>query len=138
MSVVPAMLAERLGLPQVTFASELTVEGDVGDDPPRRRRRRRETVQASLPAARVGDRPDQRAALPLVQGDHGGQEEAGRDAGRWPTSASTPSYVGLGGGVDPGGLLRPAAAAHAGARSSRTRARAARKLAEFLAAQKFI
>ena len=27
MSVVPAMLAERLGLPQVTFASELTVEG---------------------------------------------------------------------------------------------------------------
>jgi len=29
MSVVPAMLAERLGLPQVTFASELTVEGDT-------------------------------------------------------------------------------------------------------------
>ena len=27
MSVVPAMLAERLGLPQVTFASELSVEG---------------------------------------------------------------------------------------------------------------
>jgi electron transfer flavoprotein beta subunit len=27
MGVVPAMLAERLGLPQVTFASELTVEG---------------------------------------------------------------------------------------------------------------
>ena len=36
MSVVPAMLAERLGLPQVTFASELTVEGGVGDHPPRR------------------------------------------------------------------------------------------------------
>jgi len=29
MSVVPAMLAERLGLPQLTFASELTVEGDT-------------------------------------------------------------------------------------------------------------
>jgi electron transfer flavoprotein beta subunit len=29
MSVVPAMLAERLGLPQVTFASEVTVEGDT-------------------------------------------------------------------------------------------------------------
>lgn len=28
MSVVPAMLAERLGLPQVTFASEVVVEGD--------------------------------------------------------------------------------------------------------------
>jgi electron transfer flavoprotein beta subunit len=29
MSVVPAMLAERLGLPQVTFASEVTVEGNT-------------------------------------------------------------------------------------------------------------
>ncbi|WP_426561633.1 electron transfer flavoprotein subunit beta/FixA family protein [Angustibacter sp. McL0619] len=28
MSVVPAMLAERLGLPQVTYASEVTVSGD--------------------------------------------------------------------------------------------------------------
>jgi electron transfer flavoprotein beta subunit len=49
MSVVPAMLAERLGLPQVTVASELTVEGgkatirrdgDVAS----------ETIEASLPA----------------------------------------------------------------------------------------
>jgi electron transfer flavoprotein beta subunit len=29
MGVVPAMLAERLGLPQVTFASEVTVEGST-------------------------------------------------------------------------------------------------------------
>ena len=49
MSVVPAMLAERLGLPQVTFASELTVEGDTvtirrdGDAAS-------ETISASLPA----------------------------------------------------------------------------------------
>ncbi len=49
MSVVPAMLAERLGLPQVTFASELTVDGGTatirrdGDVAS-------ETVQASLPA----------------------------------------------------------------------------------------
>ena len=49
MGVVPAMLAERLGLPQVTLASELTVEGrtvtirrdgDVAS----------ETIAASLPA----------------------------------------------------------------------------------------
>lgn len=49
MGVVPAMLAERLGLPQVTYASELTVgdgsvtirrDGDVAS----------ETVEASLPA----------------------------------------------------------------------------------------
>ncbi len=49
MSVVPAMLAERLGLPQATFASELTVEGGTvrirrdGDVAS-------ETVEASLPA----------------------------------------------------------------------------------------
>jgi electron transfer flavoprotein beta subunit len=49
MGVVPAMLAERLGLPQVTFASELTVadgtvtirrDGDTAS----------ETIVASLPA----------------------------------------------------------------------------------------
>ena len=49
MSVVPAMLAERLGLPQVTFASELTItggtasirrDGDVAT----------EIVEAKLPA----------------------------------------------------------------------------------------
>jgi electron transfer flavoprotein beta subunit len=49
MSVVPAMLAERLGLPQVTFASALTVEGGTatirrdGDTST-------ETITASLPA----------------------------------------------------------------------------------------
>lgn len=49
MGVVPAMLAERLGLPQVTYASELTVDGG-------RATMRRdgdtasETVEASLPA----------------------------------------------------------------------------------------
>ncbi len=49
MSVVPAMLAERLGLPQVTFASELSVDGD-------RLTARRDdesaslTVSSSLPA----------------------------------------------------------------------------------------
>ncbi len=49
MGVVPAMLAERLGLPQVTLASELTVEGGTvtirrdGDVAS-------ETITASLPA----------------------------------------------------------------------------------------
>ena len=49
MSVVPAMLAERLGMPQVTFASELTVEGGTvrirRDDEVSS-----ETVEAALPA----------------------------------------------------------------------------------------
>jgi electron transfer flavoprotein beta subunit len=49
MSVVPAMLAERLGLPQVTFASEVTIDGQQvtirrdGDAST-------ETITASLPA----------------------------------------------------------------------------------------
>ena len=49
MSVVPAMLAERLGLPQVTFASELS----VGEDTVTIRRdgdASTETIEAGLPA----------------------------------------------------------------------------------------
>jgi electron transfer flavoprotein beta subunit len=48
MSVVPAMLAERLGLPQVTFASEVTLDGTTvrvrrdGDSAT-------ETIEATLP-----------------------------------------------------------------------------------------
>ncbi len=53
MSVVPAMLAERLGLPQVTFASELTVEGGQGAGTVRIRRDgdlASQTIEAALPA----------------------------------------------------------------------------------------
>ena len=39
MSVVPAMLAERLGLPQLTFAKEVTVDGGDGHDQAADRRR---------------------------------------------------------------------------------------------------
>ncbi|WP_151524777.1 electron transfer flavoprotein subunit beta/FixA family protein [Serinicoccus kebangsaanensis] len=49
MSVVPAMLAERLGMPQVTFASELTVE-DGSVTIRRDNEAFSETVEASLPA----------------------------------------------------------------------------------------
>jgi electron transfer flavoprotein beta subunit len=49
MSVVPAMLAERLSLPQVTFASELTIDGSTA-----RIRRDGDTsteiIEATLPA----------------------------------------------------------------------------------------
>jgi len=52
MSVVPAMLAERLGLPQVTFASELTVDGGAGGTVTIRRDgdAASETIVSSLPA----------------------------------------------------------------------------------------
>ena len=57
MSVVPAMVADRLGVPQVTFAGALSVDdGSVtirrdGDGAT-------EEVVATLPAAGLGDRPD--------------------------------------------------------------------------------
>ncbi|MFW6204091.1 MAG: electron transfer flavoprotein subunit beta/FixA family protein [Actinomycetota bacterium] len=51
MSVVPAMLAERLGLPHVGFAGELTVDAGAGAVSGRRDGDvASETVQASLPA----------------------------------------------------------------------------------------
>ena len=88
MSVVPAMVAERLGWAQLTFAQRVDVSGsDVTIE---------RVTESGLrdgdgldPRGGVGRGEDQRAALPVVQGDHGGQEEAGRDAGRSPTPAST-------------------------------------------------
>jgi electron transfer flavoprotein beta subunit len=52
MSVVPAMLAERLGLPMATFASELAVEGGAGGTVTIRRDGdvASETIVTSLPA----------------------------------------------------------------------------------------
>ena len=49
MGVVPAMLAERLGLPQVTFASELTVNGSTVTIR-RDNDASTETIEATLPA----------------------------------------------------------------------------------------
>jgi electron transfer flavoprotein beta subunit len=52
MGVVPTMLAERLGLPAVTFASELTVEGSSGGSVTIRRDgdASTQTITATLPA----------------------------------------------------------------------------------------
>jgi electron transfer flavoprotein beta subunit len=52
MGVVPTMLAERLGLPAVTYASELTVEGGTGGSVTIRRDGdvSTQTIEASLPA----------------------------------------------------------------------------------------
>ena len=50
MGVVPAMLAERLGLPAVTFASELTVEGEHRPTIRRDGDASTQTITATLPA----------------------------------------------------------------------------------------
>ena len=87
-AAVPAMVADVLGWPALTHVRELTRGGWRGDRAAGDRRRRR---GAGRGAARggVGVGEDQRAALPVVQGDHGGEEEAGREARRWPTSGWT-------------------------------------------------
>jgi electron transfer flavoprotein beta subunit len=52
MGVVPAMVAERLGLPQVTYAAEVTLTGGAGGSVRIRRDgdASTETIEASLPA----------------------------------------------------------------------------------------
>ena len=78
MSVIPAMLAERLDLPQVTFASVVETQGDQvrikrdGDTAT-------EVIGGDDAAGALGDRPVRRGPLPVVQGDHGGEEEAAGD-----------------------------------------------------------
>ena len=86
MSVVPAMLAERLGLPQVTFASELTIAGTTvtmrrdGDAAS-------ETVVATMrPWSRSPTRSTNRAT-PRSRGSWRPRRSRSR-RGRWPTSAT--------------------------------------------------
>ena len=107
--VVPAMVAERLGVPQLTLAGKVDVAGSevtirrVADDG-------YEVVTGSLPAVVSVGGEDQRAALPDVQGDHGGEEEAGAD----PDAGGPLARRGLGRagerGVVGGGLRQAAAA----------------------------
>ena len=76
--VVPAMLAERLGVPQLTLASKVDIDG--GSVTVRRVTDDGYAGGHRLAAGgRVGGGEDQRAAVPVVQGDHGGEEEAGAD-----------------------------------------------------------
>ena len=71
---VPAIIAEYLGIPQLTHLRKLTVDGDkvTGE---------RETdegvfhLEASPASDRQRHREDQRAALPVLQGHHGREEE---------------------------------------------------------------
>ncbi len=74
----------------------------------------------------LGRRRDQRAALPVAQGDHGREEEAARHSSAPATSASTPRMVGDDG--SPRAVRRLQGAARQGrpGRSSRTRTRTRR------------
>ncbi len=135
MGVVPTMLAERLG----------PAGGDVRLRADRRRRhrhgpprqRRGLADHRGLAAgAGVGHRPDQHAALPLVQGDHGGEEEAGRHVvARRPRDRSERGWAGR--RVDQGRVVCGASAAAEGPDRA-DEGDGGEKLAAFLAERKFV
>ena len=87
-AVLWAAVADRLRLPLVSQASELSVVGRQGAreaaDGVRLRRDRR-----AAPRGRRRLGRDQRAALPVAEGDHGREEEAAGEPLARPTSAST-------------------------------------------------
>ena len=87
---IPAQVAELLGWPSLTFAKHVEIgDGKVKHPAPDRSRLRRGRGVAAR--GRERDRRCGRAPLPVVQGDHGGEEQAGRPGDRRPTSASTPA-----------------------------------------------
>ncbi len=76
---LPVQVAELLGLPSVTFSKKVTVsEGKVHVE--RQTEAGYDEVEVPLPAAHHGHRRRRRAPLPVVQGHHGGQGQAGRGA----------------------------------------------------------
>ena len=83
-AVLWAAVADRLRRPMVSQVAELTVEGgDAHGQAPDRVRLRRDLGAA--PGGRRRLRRDQRAALPVTEGDHGRQvEAAGRRRARRP------------------------------------------------------
>ena len=79
--------AERLGVAALTGARKLTVDGSTAHHRAADRGGVRGRHRLD-PGRRLGVGHHQRAALPLVQGDHGGEEEAGARRCRSPTWAS--------------------------------------------------
>ena len=76
---LPVQVAELLGLPSVTFAKSVAVDGGTVKVE-RQTESGYDEVESPAPGARHGHRRGGRAAVPLVQGDHGRKVQAGRDA----------------------------------------------------------
>ena len=117
---VGAVVADHLGMPSLTQVIKLEVEGGrraARRAPGRVRLRHR---QGAAPGRDRRRRRDQRAALPVAQGDHGREEEAARhahrrgrrDRRRARSAATTPP---------PAGSARRSRPRRSRGRSSRTR-----------------
>ena len=136
MSVVPAMLAERLGLPQVTFGSEITVDGKSvrirrGGDTAT------ETVEGTVPLVLSVTDQSGEARYPSFKGimaakkkpvQTWGLADLGVDAGRVGLAAAGTAVQGT--------QARPPRTA--GEIVTDEDGSGARALAEFLASKKFI
>ena len=122
---VPEQIAEVLDLPSVTFAKHIEVaDGTVKVQ--RQTEAGYDEVESPLPARRVGDRRCGRAPLPELQGDHGGQVQAGRRGeGRRPRPRRRRSSAGPAPARRSSRSTRPRSARPA--RSSKTTARATRR-----------
>ena len=93
---VPEQIAELLGLPSITFAKHVEIaDGTVKVQ--RQTEAGYDEVECPLPAVVVGDRRRGRAPLPVLQGDHGGQVEAGRRGRRSADLGIDASQVGWAG-----------------------------------------
>ena len=74
---VPEQIAELLGLPSITFAKRVEVDGGTLKVQ-RQTEAGYDEVACPLPGRRSRDRRRGRAPLPVLQGDHGRQVQAGR------------------------------------------------------------
>ena len=116
---VPEQVAEVLGLPSVTFAKSVAVEDGVLKVN-RQTEAGYDEVTCPLPGRRQRDRRRRRAPLPELQGDHGGEVEAGRHRHR-----RRPRRVARSAGPAPASRSSTSPTRRSGsrARSSRTTAR---------------
>ena len=135
-AVLWAAVADRLRRPVISQVAELTVaDGKV--------RGKRQTefgydvIEAPLPAVVAVVRRDQRAALPVAQGDHGREEEAAGDRVRLATSAST-RRRGRRGGLAARAFSRSAIPRRAATRKIEDDGSAAGQIVDFLAEKKLL
>ena len=136
MSVVPAMLAERTGRPQLTFAGKVELDGQHRSHPARDRLRVRRRRGASSRRWSASSRRSTNRATPRSRGSWPPRRSRSRPS-RSPTSASKPAGVGLLGFLELGAGLRGSTAARSRHRRHR-RGRRRRQGRRVPGAQKFI
>ena len=88
MGVMAAMLAERLGVPQVSLASKVEVDGTATADPPAADYGY-DKVESSLPAVISVVEKINEPRYPSFKGIMAAKKKPVDDADAWPTSAST-------------------------------------------------